>query len=191
MGLYLLDKVKTNQKAFGEKVESISKVLGIDPAYLMAAMYFETAGTMSPSIQNETTHATGLIQFMPSTALGLGTTVDALKQMSNVEQLDYVYKYFLPYKGKMKTMGDLYLTIFYPVAVGKPDTYEFPNSVKVQNPAFSAYWVDGKLTKGSIEKFMAKRYPLLAVKAVVTKAGPSTLIFLLISIGLIILSQNE
>ena len=40
--------------------------------------------------------ATGLIQFLPSTARGLGTTTDALAGMSSVEQLNYVEKYFDP-----------------------------------------------------------------------------------------------
>lgn len=42
--------------------------------------------------------AIGLIQFMPSTAKGLGTSTSALKQMTAVDQLAYVEKYFAPYK---------------------------------------------------------------------------------------------
>ena len=48
--------------------------LGISEADLMAVMSFETGGTFNPGIRNAAgSGATGLIQFMPSTAAGLGT----------------------------------------------------------------------------------------------------------------------
>ena len=43
--------------------------LGISEADLMAVMSFETGGTFNPNIRNAAgSGATGLIQFMPSTA---------------------------------------------------------------------------------------------------------------------------
>lgn len=65
----------------------------------------------------------GLIQFMPKTAIGLGTTVEELAKMSAEDQLVYVEKHFKPFKGKLKTLADVYSTIIYPKAVGKPDDY--------------------------------------------------------------------
>jgi hypothetical protein len=56
-------------------------------------MLYETGGTLSPSARNKRTNATGLIQFMPATARGLGTNIDALSQMSPQEQLVFVQKY--------------------------------------------------------------------------------------------------
>jgi hypothetical protein len=67
--------------------------------------------------------ATGLIQFMPATAKGLGTTTDALKNMSATEQLDYVEKYYAPYQGQLHSATDLYTVTFYPAALGKPGDY--------------------------------------------------------------------
>jgi len=66
---------------------------------------------------------TGLIQFMAATAKGMGTTTAALATMSALEQLDWVEKYFQPYKGRMKTLEDLYMAILWPVAVGKEPDY--------------------------------------------------------------------
>jgi hypothetical protein len=66
---------------------------------------------------------TGLIQFMASTAKGMGTTTAALASMSALEQLDWVEKYFQPYKGRMKTLEDLYMAILWPAAVGKEPGY--------------------------------------------------------------------
>lgn len=66
---------------------------------------------------------TGLIQFMAATAKGMGTTTSALAAMSALEQLDWVEKYFQPYKGRMKTLEDLYMAILWPAAVGKEPGY--------------------------------------------------------------------
>ena len=122
--LLYIKKVKINQIPFGEKIISIAGLLGINPNWLMFIINFESAGTFSPSIMNGSgSGGCGLIQFMPNTAIGLGTSIAALKAMSNVEQLDYVYKYFKPFKGRYKTIEDMYLVTFYPYALGKPDTY--------------------------------------------------------------------
>ncbi len=39
--------------------------------------------------------------------------------MPSYEQLYYVEKYFLPYKGRLNSPKDLYLATFYPAAIGK------------------------------------------------------------------------
>ncbi len=106
---------------FKTKVIEIARDLGTNPDFLMAAMYFESGGTFSPSILNKAgSGAVGLIQFMPKTAINLGTTVDQLKAMSAVDQLEFVKKYLLPYKGRLNGVEDVYMSILWPVAVGKP-----------------------------------------------------------------------
>jgi len=109
---------------FKAKVIEISKRLGMDPKVLISIMAFETGGSFSPSQKNAAgSGATGLIQFMPSTAKGLGTTTDALAKMTAVQQLDYVEKYFAPYKGKLNSVADAYMAVLWPAAVGKPMSY--------------------------------------------------------------------
>src|SRR6516162_7711480 len=107
--------------AFKRKVIEICEKLECNPDYLMAAMAFESGETFSPKAKNHVSGATGLIQFMPSTAQGLGTSIDDLEAMSAVEQLDWVFKYFQSKAGKLKTLSDMYMTILWPAAVGKPD----------------------------------------------------------------------
>ena len=108
---------------FKQKVVEISYKLGINPDDLMAVMAFESEYTFDPSFK--TGNATGLIQFMPKIAEEMGTTVDALAEMSAIEQLDYVYKYYRDRAslGKLKTLGDVYMVTLWPIAVGKPDDY--------------------------------------------------------------------
>lgn len=120
---------------FKLRVIEISRDLGVDPNYLMAAMAFETGETFSPSVKNPKSTATGLIQFMAATARNLGTTTEALAAMTVEEQLLWVRKYFWPYRGRLKTLSDVYMAILYPKAIGKPESYIlFPRGV----PAYAA-----------------------------------------------------
>lgn len=96
---------------------------------LMACMAWESGESFSPSVKNAAgSGAVGLIQFMPSTAKGLGTSTNALAKMTAVQQLNYVYKYFAGYKGRLKNLGDVYMAILWPAGVGKADDYVLWNS---------------------------------------------------------------
>lgn len=111
-----------DKAAFLAKVVTVSHELGIDPNWLMLVMYKESR--LNPAAYNGGgSQATGLIQFLPSTAIGLGTTIAAIRGMSGVEQLDWVKKYMAQYKGKYKSYIDVYLAVFYPKAIGKGDMY--------------------------------------------------------------------
>jgi hypothetical protein len=90
----------------------------------MACMHWESGGTFRADIKNAAgSGATGLIQFMPSTARGMGTTTSALARLTPEDQLRWVYEYFKPYAGRLKNLGDLYMAILWPKGVGKPDHY--------------------------------------------------------------------
>jgi hypothetical protein len=135
---------------FKTKLIAICTGLACDPSYLMAAMAFETGATFSPTDQNPRSGATGLIQFLPSTAAGLGTSIEALAQMTAVEQLDYVKKYLNPFNGRMRSLSDVYMSILFPVAVGKPDSYVLfaaPSTAYRQNAGLDVNH-DGQVTKG-------------------------------------------
>jgi hypothetical protein len=107
-------------EAFKDKAYDIAQDLGVDVNNLMAVMSFETGGTFSPSVRNAAgSGAVGLIQFMPSTAKGLGTTSEKLAAMSAEEQLDWVHKYLRPFSGKMSSVEDAYMAVLWPAAVGK------------------------------------------------------------------------
>ncbi len=115
------EKVSENRTAFLAKVTEICQSLDIDPDWLMAVMNSESG--LNHHAVNSNGGATGLIQFMPATAQALGTTTDALKNMSNVAQLDYVKKYFWPYRYKIKSFADLYMATFFPAALGKAENW--------------------------------------------------------------------
>jgi hypothetical protein len=140
--------------SFRERVIQISENLGVNPDFLMACMAFESGSTFSPSIKNAAgSGAVGLIQFMPATAQALGTTTQLLEKMSAVKQLDFVEKYFFTKKAKLKTLEDVYMTILWPVAVGKSLDYVLFDKNDTDHPkryiqnAGLDFDKDGKITK--------------------------------------------
>jgi len=111
--------IERTSPAFRKRLRELARRMGMDPLHLALVISFETAGTFDPSIRNPASSATGLIQFMSTTAKKLGTTTDALARMTALEQLDYVERYFLPWKGKLRTLEDVYMAVLWPSAVGK------------------------------------------------------------------------
>jgi hypothetical protein len=127
--------------------------------WLMACMAFESAGTFSPSIRNAAgSGARGLIQFMPRTAQGLGTTTEELAKMTAVEQLDWVEKYFRPYRHRVKTMSDMYMAILWPAAVGKVEEFVlFSGGIAYRQNAGLDTNKDGIITKREAAAKVAQR----------------------------------
>lgn len=119
----------TNRLAWGAKVspEFRRKVIALaaehacDPSWFMACIAFETGETFSAKAINPNSSATGLIQFMTgpgSWAAARDYTRERLMAMTDEEQLDLVREYFEPYRGRLKTLSDVYMAILWPKAVG-------------------------------------------------------------------------
>ena len=107
----------------------------MDPAHLANLINFETNGSFSAGIQSPTdTRATGLIQFTEGTARELGTSLEELKGMSEVEQMQYVKDYFELFRvngGKqLSTQQDVAMAVFYPNAVGQGADYSIYEDIK-------------------------------------------------------------
>lgn len=121
--------------------------IGIDVDWLATAMSFESG--LNPAAVNAASGATGLIQFMPSTAQNLGTSTAALKQMSFVQQLEYVKQYFAAKRGQLHSLEDVYLAIFYPAEIGKA-----PSDViaSAGNPVYDENAVFDRTGKGYITR---------------------------------------
>ncbi len=140
---------------FIEAVEDMAERLGTKPEYLLAAMSFETGGSFDPSIQNRI-KATGLIQFLKSTAINLGTTVDRLARMSAVAQLVFVEKYFNPFAGRLGTLEAVYTAILSGTPK-RPDTILF----KVGTPEYKLNPLDwdndGNITAREATAIVAAR----------------------------------
>lgn len=106
-----------------KKLRTIANELGIKTKWLYKVIWIESR--LDPKAVNKKSGATGLIQWIPSSAIACGTTTKELYNMSVSEQLDYVKIYLkLALNGKKaKCFTDLYLAVFSPNAVGKSDSY--------------------------------------------------------------------
>jgi len=116
-----LDKMSS---AFVRGLVDLAQRNGWDPSGIALVIYSESR--FIPSAHNPLpgSSATGLLQFIESTAKMLGTTTAAIAKMSAEEQLPLVEKYFqMTLKGKVP---DRFEDYYFPVLgrsdlVGKPD----------------------------------------------------------------------
>jgi hypothetical protein len=164
--------VTENKAVFLQKVKEIAAKLGVNPDWLMIVFKIESG--INHRAVNAVTGATGLIQFMPATAAGLGTSTVALRNMGNVEQLDYVYKYFKPYAGRLSSLTDLYTVTFFPRALGQPDSYVLQTdtlkagTIARQNPGFDLD-KDGQITYGEFKAAVLSKVPSEVIEYVKKK----------------------
>ena len=155
-GLKNCAMTRLEYKIFVQKIMTISQNLGINPEYIMKVIAFETGGSFNPAQRNGLgSGATGLLQFMPGTAINLSTSTSNLAKMSALAQLDYVQKYLekrISISGKLKTLSDVYLAVFSPAFIGRPSTYVAyykEEDAYKQNKIFDVN-NDGKMTVGEI-----------------------------------------
>lgn len=173
--LYLLDKASlfvSRPEDFELKVRDISGMLGIAPEWLMAVMYSESRFDAS-AVNLKGSGATGLIQFMASTAEEFGISIHRLEKMDHLQQLEYVYLYLDKVRqryGEYRDLTDLYLGILYPKARGQDYCYTLyakPSKQYQQNAGLDENR-DGRVTVSDIEHRMKRLYPTAFVATVPT-----------------------
>lgn len=140
------------EPGFGFALAQIAERLNLDPSFIGAVMSNESG--FKPEATNPSTRSTGLIQFMPATASNLGTSVDELRGMSAVDQLQFVEKYFrMAGRGiRPAVPGDYYMATFLPAFVGAPaETVLGVRGAKIydQNAGLDAN-KDGAITVGDV-----------------------------------------
>lgn len=162
--------------------DEITKKQGapFDPNWLMACMAWESGESFAPDKKNMAgSGATGLIQFMPTTATELGqyrkTTLSTatLAKMTAEDQLTWVYWYFrmqIDRHGPITNLEDCYMAILWPSAIGKPvsaalwDKNSKPTTYR-QNAGLDVN-KDGIITKreaaGKVQAKLDKGIPLAA-----------------------------
>lgn len=164
--LYLMDKASKfvlDVRGFDKKVRKVAKKLEIPPEWLMAVMYSESS--FDASVANRKgSGATGLIQFTATTAKEMNTTIEKLRNLNHIEQLDYVYKYLNTVKkryGSYKSLTDLYLGILYPRALDQDYCYTLyakPSLTYSRNAGLDED-KDGRVTVSDIDKRMQRIFP--------------------------------
>jgi len=167
---------QSDLRALADAAEQI----GTNADNLACVISFETGGSFDPAQKNKYVEAeskrrnrpyygaVGLIQFMPETCADLfkldrkvrAQCEQAMALMASMTfegQLQYVVRYFASAKGRLNTLEDVYLKVFYPIAMGQKDDYVVGNRdapgfigrVYEQNSGFDRN-NDGRVTKGEI-----------------------------------------
>lgn len=139
---------------FMTQVNEVSNRLGINPANLLAVMRSESS--LNPRAVNSSTGASGLIQFMPRTAQSLGTSVEAIRQMSAAEQMPLVERFFRSVRlPPGASAGKLYAYVFLPGRANREvltqageNFYEANRGLDVDR--------DGKITIADLDSRLAR-----------------------------------
>lgn len=140
--------------------------IGIPANALAGVIWNESSG--KTDAKNPDSTASGLIQFTEATAKGLGTTTEAIRNMTFEEQMPYIKKYFAQYKSllpKVKTPLDLHALIFYPQMMYEGDDFILGSRIGKEeirriaegNKALDTN-KDGQLTKSEFYQWAGKRY---------------------------------
>lgn len=106
-------------KECSRRIDDMARRLNFNPKDLKALIYSESGG--NPQAVNPSSGASGLIQFMPATARGMGTSVQAIRRMTAEQQMGLIEKYLRTMKkaagfqpGHKLTSGELYAIVFMP-----------------------------------------------------------------------------
>ena len=133
---------------FDKKLQQVADKLGISFNDLYKIIKFESAGSFSPSSHDPNNVSVGLIGFTEPTAKQLGTSKAELGQMSAVDQLDYVYRYYKMVGAQPgDNVGTLYMRTFLPAFAKSPD-----NTVLGQKGGGALILPSGKSSGLSMDK---------------------------------------
>ena len=131
----------SQQQEFRTEVRKLGQSLGISPNWIMAVISCESS--FNPQARHDSSGAVGLIQFTNAGWTSTfqskyGRNKNVILSMTAAEQVKGpITDYLNQYKGRYKTMGDVYMAVFSPAFIGKSsDTimYSSPSKAYIQNP---------------------------------------------------------
>jgi hypothetical protein len=152
-----LIKILRDQPNFWAELQAIAMRLETEPAWLLNVMASESL--FDPKARNGLPGqtASGLLQFIESTARSMGTTTEAIRRMKPVEQLRLVEKYLTPFRGRLSSLANVYLAVFrgFIIEGGEASVVAPLNKSKKEQRIYSLNkWLDftgdGNITKGEL-----------------------------------------
>lgn len=115
-------------------IAAIARSVGAEPVDLANLLYFESRFDPKAGGPSDP-RAVGLAQFSPKTAASIGTSVDALRRMTALEQAPFVKRHLdAVRRGRpLDTPHKLYMAVFYPPAVDWDPDKPFPEDLVRRN----------------------------------------------------------
>ena len=149
-----LTEILRSQPRFWIELQAVAERLQTQPAWLLNVMASESL--FNPAARNPLPGqtASGLLQFIESTARRMGTTTEAIRRMNPVEQLRLVERYLTPFRGHLNNLADVYLAVFRGVVIEGGDTVVVVDSNKERriyaiNKSLDLNG-DGRIVKGEL-----------------------------------------
>ncbi|MCI0392561.1 MAG: lytic transglycosylase domain-containing protein [Acidobacteria bacterium] len=149
-----LTEILRNQPRFWIELRAVAERLQTQPAWLLNVMASESL--FNPAAHNPLPGqtASGLLQFIEATARRMGTTTEAIRRMSPVEQLRLVERYLTPFRGRLNRLADVYLAVFRGAVIDGGDTVVVVDSNKERrvyalNKSLDLNG-DGRIVKGEL-----------------------------------------
>ena len=151
------ERLLSQHPEFLQELQQVAARIEIHPEWLLNVIASESS--FIPSARNPLPRqtASGLLQIIEGTAAGLGTTTAAIRRMNAVEQLRLIEKFFTPFRGKLNSLGDVYLAVFRGfIVAGGPETVVAPldGSRKERRTYYLNRGLDvdrnGRITKGEL-----------------------------------------
>lgn len=152
---------------FFPKLRAMAALLEAEPLSLLAVWYSESGVRANAWNDNPKSlppekrwNASGIFQAMPATLKGLGYPGDhaSFRALSATQQLAWALRYYLPYRGKLGSIGAIYVANFLPALIdhaGDPAYVLTDRNGRLPwayspNAAFDANR-DGRITVGELE----------------------------------------
>lgn len=134
--------------AFFRRLRAVATDLLADPEHLLAVMCSESG--VRADAHNPNGDASGIIQFMPKTLVGLGWTEGhaAFRAIDATAQLAYAQRYYHPYRyrGQLRSIAAIYVATFMPVHIRHAHDPSFVLTAK-EGPYGWAYAANAVLDK--------------------------------------------
>jgi len=107
-----LEVILRNQPEFWQELRAVAARLETEQAWLLNVIAVESL--FDPDARNPLPGqtASGLLQIIEDTARRLGTNTDAIRRMGPVAQLRLVERYLEPFKGRLRSLADVYMAVF-------------------------------------------------------------------------------
>ena len=165
-----LNTILREQPEFWWEIHGVAARLKTHPAWLLNVMASESLFDADARNPLPGQSASGLLQIIEATARGMGTTANAIRQMSPLQQLRFVERYFKPFTGQLNTLADVYTAVLRGSVIEGGDAVIVVNS-KNEQRVYSLNKSldlnnDGYITKGelglvalSIGRFMPAKEP--------------------------------
>jgi hypothetical protein len=153
---FMFDKYKADDKeAFYYTIRSVASMLEVPHEWLIFMLWEESRFNIKA--KNPVASATGIGQMTKAACKQAGVNYEMYKTGDVHYQLLSVGKYLKLKKDGFKSYGELYLYLYLPAYINKPNNFKIPQKYLDLNPGYAKYKTIGEFKAGVTEKFRQEK----------------------------------